>query len=237
MGRQTVSSLAWRIVLLSAAFAAAGSVQAADAKSPYPSMAPLDQYLMTDRQAEISLARSAAPAAVAEHATVLVLAPKGYETAVPGSNGFTCLVERGWMSPPDSPDFWNPKLRGPVCYNPAATRSILPYTIKTTDLALARLSIAQINQRIHALTASKELPMPEPGAMSYMLSKDGNLGDGIGHWHPHLMFHVPITDATSWGANLPGSPVVMDTRQLPSPQTIFFVPVAKWSDGTPAGGY
>ena len=237
MGKQTVRKLAWRILLLSPVFAAAVSAQAEDVKSLYPSMAPLDQYLMTDRQAEIGLARGAAPAAIAEHATVLVLARKGYETAVPGSNGFTCLVERGWMSPPDSPDFWNPKLRGPVCYNPPATRSILPYTIKTTDLALARLSIAQIDQRIRALTASKELPLPEPGAMSYMLSKDGNLGDGIGHWHPHLMFHVPITDAASWGANLPGSPVVMDDRELPSPQTIFFVPVGKWSDGTPADGH
>src|SRR5580658_4303545 len=127
MGRQTVRRLAWRNLLLSTAFAAAGSAQAADVKSPYPSMAPLDQYLMTDQQAEISLARGAAPAAISEHATVLVLARKGYATAVPGNNGFTCLVERGWMSPPDSPDFWNPKLRGPVCYNPPATRSILPY--------------------------------------------------------------------------------------------------------------
>ena len=70
--------------------------------------------------------------------------------------------------------------------------------------------------------------------MSYMMSKDGYLGDGVGHWHPHLMFHIPKTDAASWGANLPGSPVVLDTRQIPEPQTMFMVPVGEWSDGTPA---
>ena len=29
--------------------------------------------------------------------------------------------------------------------------------------------------------------------MSYMMSKAGNLGDSVGHWCPHLMFHVPKT--------------------------------------------
>jgi hypothetical protein len=197
-------------------------------------MAPLDEYLMADRQAEIRLARSAAPPAISDHATVLVLERRGYETATPGSNGFTCLVERSWTSPLDSPDFWNPKLRGPICYNAPATRSILPFIIKATDLALARSSRDQIFQRLKALAANKELPNPESGAMSYMMSKDGYLGDGVGHWHPHLMFHIPKTDAASWGANLPGSPVVLDTRQIPEPQTMFMVAVGEWSDGTPA---
>ena len=179
------------ILLLSCVFTAAGAAQAEDVKSLYPSMAPLDQYLMPDRQAEISLARSAAPPAISDHATVLVLARHGYETAIEGSNGFTCVVERSWMSPFDSSDFWNPKMRGPICYNPPATRSILPFTVKTTELVLSQLSKAQIHARIETIVSKKELPIPEAGAMSYMMSKDGNLGDGVGHWHPHLMFHVP----------------------------------------------
>jgi hypothetical protein len=199
-------------------------------------MAPLDQYLISNRQAEINLARSAAPGAISDHATILVLAPHGYEQAIKGDNGFTCLVERSWMSPFDRPDFWNPKVRGPVCYNAPATRSILPFTIRTTDLALARLSKSQIKEQIQSIVARKELPMPEAGAMSYMMSKDAYLGDGAGHWHPHLMFHVPKTDATSWGANLRHSPVELDTDHVdvPQPQTIFLVPVGNWSDGTPA---
>jgi hypothetical protein len=236
MNSKTVGTIAWRILLLTAAFAAVGAAQADDLKSLYSSMAPLDQYLMPDRQAEIKLAGSAAPAAISDHATVLVLTRHGYETAIEGKNGFTCLVERAWMSPVDSLEYWNPKNRSPICYNPPATRSILPFTIKTTELALARLSKTQIFERIQALVASKEMPMPESGAMSYMMSKGGYLGDTVGHWHPHLMFHIPKTDAASWGANLPRSPVQLDTAhgEVPEPETIFMVPVGNWSDGTPA---
>jgi hypothetical protein len=209
-------------------------VQAQDAKTPYPAMAPIDQYLMTDRNAEIALARSAAPEAISRDATVLVLGRNGYETAIVGKNGFTCLVERSWMSPFDSPDFWNPKLRGPVCYNPAAVRSILPYTFNRTKLVLAGSSKMQMHESIVAAVAKRELPMPEPGAMSYMMAKDGYLGDGVGHWHPHLMFHIPKTDGASWGANLPGSPVVLNDEftDMPEPEVIFLVPVGKWSDGS-----
>jgi hypothetical protein len=205
----------------------------ANGAAPYERMARLGQYLMPDR-AEIALARSAAPAAISEKATILALKPQGYETAVNGTNGFTCLVERGWMSPFDSPDFWNPKLRGPVCYNPAASKSILAYTLRRTKLALAGHSRVQMLDEVRAAVARNELPGPEPGAMSFMMSKDGYLGDAVGHWHSHLMFHVPKAAAASWGANLPGSPVVLDDREVPEPETIFLVPVARWSDGTAA---
>src|SRR3974390_2570689 len=50
---------------------AARPKRAANAKAPYATMAPLDQYLMSDRDAEIALARSAAPPSVAKDATVL----------------------------------------------------------------------------------------------------------------------------------------------------------------------
>lgn len=200
----------------------------------YERMARLDEYLIPDLRAEIALARSAAPAAISDKATLLTLKPQGYETAVNGTNGFTCLVERSWMSPFDSPEFWNPKMRGPVCYNPAASKSILAYTLRRTKLALAGLSKAQMVDEIRAAAARKELPWPEPGAMSFMMSKDGYLGDAQGHWHSHLMFHVPKAAAASWGANLPGSPVVLDDREVPEPETIFLVPVARWSDGTAA---
>ena len=210
--------------------------RAQDAKDPYPAMAPLDQYLMSDRNAEIALAKSSAPDAISRDATVLVLGKNGYETVIEGKNGFTCLVERGWMSPFDSPDFWNPKLRGPVCYNPAAVRSILPYTINRTKLVLAGVSKAQLHESIVAAVAKHELPQPEAGAMSYMMAKDGYLGDGTGHWHPHLMFHIPKVDAATWGVNLPGSPIVYNNQftDMPEPEIIFLVPVGKWSDGTDA---
>jgi hypothetical protein len=212
------------------------AVRAQEVKTKYPAIAPFDQYLMPDRSAEIALARSSAPEAISRDATVLVLGRNGYETAIDGKNGFTCLVERSWMCPFDNPDFWNPKLRGPVCYNPAAVRSVLPYTLNRTKLVLAGASKAQMHESIVAAVAKGELPTPEIGAMSYMMAKDQVLGDSGGHWHPHLMFHIPKTDAATWGANLPGSPVVVDDEHTdaPEPEIIFMVPVGKWSDGTPA---
>ena len=205
-----------------------------NANSPYPSMAPLDQYLMADPSAEIGLARTAAPKSISADATVLVLGRHGYETAVQGNNGFVCIVERAWMSPFDDPEFWNPKNRSPICYNAAAARSVLPYTFKRTELVLAGLTNPQMLDRIKSAVAMRQVPTPEPGAMSYMMSKEQYLNDGVVHWFPHLMFHIPKTDGASWGANLDGSPVVHDPRLVPEPQTIFFVPVGKWSDGTEA---
>jgi len=232
----TAPLLAASMLLLG--FCAVVAADAQGAKSPYPAMAPLDGYLMADRDAEIALAKSAAPPALSNDAEILVLEKDGYHTAIGGKNGFTCVVERGWMSPLDSADFWNPKLRGPVCYNPPAVRSILPYTLLRTKLILGGRTKAQMVETIQAELAGDKLPMPEPGAMSYMLSKNGYLGDEAGHWHPHLMFHVPRMGVASWGANLPGSPVVMDTdhSQGPEPETIFMVPVDHWSDGSPAMG-
>src|SRR5947209_2078489 len=146
--------------------------QAQAAKTAYPSMMPLDQYLMADRNAEIALARSAAPEAISADAKILVLGRHGYETAVEGKNGFVCVVERGWMSPSDAPEFWNPKLRGPICFNPPAARSVLPTTLKRTEMVLAGRTKAEIIEGNKAAFEKGELPSLEPGAMSYMMSKD-----------------------------------------------------------------
>jgi hypothetical protein len=213
------------------ALGAAWQAPAQDAKPSYPAMAPIEQYLIADRSAEIALARSAAPVSVSGNAEVLVLGRHGYETAVKGKNGFVCLVERGWTAGIDFPDFWNPKLHGPLCLNPQAARTYLPLTIKKTELILAGESKAQMSDGIKAAFDKKELPTLEPGAMCYMLSKQGYLGDGNGHWRPHLMFFVPQADAKTWGANLPGSPILA-SESAQDRLTIFMIPVAKWSDGT-----
>jgi Putative zinc-finger len=207
-----------------------------DRSATYPSMASIEQYLMSDRNAEIALARSAAPASISSDAKILVLGWRGYETAVEGKNGFVCMVERSWVLPFNSAEFWNPKVRGPQCFNPAAARSILPLTIKRTDLVLAGLSKAQMIDSIKAGFNNKELPAPEPGAMSYMMARTGYLNDGVGHYVPHLMFYFPLTDKASWGADLPDSPVSLNPqfRDGPEPITEFVIAVDKWSDGTAA---
>jgi hypothetical protein len=224
------------VILIAACALSTHRAEAQGSQAKYARMAPIGKYLMTDRNAEIALARSAAPESISGKATVLVLGKGGYESAVEGKNGFTCLVERSWMSPFDTPEFWNPNIRGPICYNPPAVRSILPYTFYRTKLVLAGNPKDQMLKDIRSAFDGKKLPAPEPGSMSYMLSKGGNLGDAVREWHPHLMFHVPKTDVSSWGANLPGSPVLLNTdfTEVPEPETIFMVPVGYWSDGTPA---
>jgi hypothetical protein len=214
----------------------AGQGYAQEAKATYPRMAPTAQYLMSDQKAEIALARSAAPAGISGDATILVLKEHGYETAAHGKNGFVCLVERSWMGPVDSPEFWNPKMRGPICFNPPAVRSVLPITLKRTDLALAGQSRTQLVASMQNAVRNKQLPALEPGAMSYMMSKDGQLGDAVGHWHPHLMFFSTKSDGTDWGADVPGSPVLLNPQFQGAPESLatFIVRVPTWSDGTPA---
>jgi hypothetical protein len=224
-----------RLVLAMAVALGTAPAWAQGGAAAYATMAPLGQYLMADRDAEIAMARSAAPPSISDDATIMVLGRGGYEIAAKGRNGFVCLVERSWMSPFDFPEFWNPKMRGPVCYNPAAARSILPRTVKRTALALAGRSRPAMLEALKAAVARKELPTPEAGAMSYMMSHQQYLNDAAGSWEPHLMFHVPRMDAASWGANLARSPVMLDTdhTQVPEPETIFMVAADKWSDGTP----
>jgi hypothetical protein len=208
--------------------------QAQNAKESYPTMAPLDQYLMADRNAEIALARSAAPPSIAEDAKVLVLGKHGYETAAEGTNGFVCMVGRTWTDGFDQPEFWNPKNRGPACYNPQAARSVLPIDLMRTNFALAGQSKEEIHESMKAAIAKGELPAVEPGAMIYMLSKQGRLNDSVGHWHPHLMFYVPLGEAKTWGADEPGSPIFVTPRfnGAPEPVTELIIVVSKWSDGT-----
>jgi hypothetical protein len=55
--------------------------------NPYPTMAPVAQYLMP-HAAEIEMARSAGPASISANAEVLVLTKSGYVVAAKGTNGW-----------------------------------------------------------------------------------------------------------------------------------------------------
>lgn len=230
MNAKTIGTIAGVVLLV--VMGAVRPVRAQDSKTPYSKMAALNQYLM-DRGAEIAMARSAAPPSISRDARVLVLGRHGYETAVQGKNGFVCLVERGWTAPTNDPNFWNPKLRGPLCLNPQGAQSYLPITIKKTELILAGETKTQMADGIKAAFDSNRLPKIERGAMCYMLSKQQYLGDQAQRWHPHMMFFIPYTDSVKRGENLPGSPVL--TNPAPMDRlTVLMVLVPKWSDGTPA---
>jgi hypothetical protein len=211
--------------IMIAALGLAGPALAQDAKDPYPRMAPIDQYLM-DRNAEIALATSAAPAAISRDATVLVLGRTGYETAREGKNGFVCAVERSWQAPFDDPGFWNPKTRGAICYNPIAAKSVVPATAKRQQWILAGLTKVQVIDHLKTAFANGELHAPASGSMSYMLAKGAHLNNDTNM--AHLMFYVPLTDAGAFGHDRPFY-VSQDSVNRVS---ILIVPMSKWSDGS-----
>jgi hypothetical protein len=245
MNRKIVKATALGSFALALALGAVRQARAQDTKTPYPSMAPLDQYLIADRNAEIALARTAAPPSISRDATVMVLGSHGYETGVEGKNGFVCIVERAWMNPFDSPEFWNPKNRSPICLNPPAARTVLPLTLMRTKLVLVGTSKDEVKKSIKIALEKKELPALEAGAMSYMMSKDAYLTDAGGHNMAHLMFYTPL--GTVWGANLvdssnnvsspfPGSPLLLapSFKGNPEPIHMFLMETGMWSDGTTA---
>ncbi len=229
MRRNTGEAIGWGNIVLVAVFGAAWPIQAQDTKaqdtkSPYPSMAPIEQYRM-DRDAEIAMARTAAPPSISRDAEILVLGQKNFETAVHGKNGFVCLVGRAFGGPLNNPEFWNPKNRSPICLNPPAARSLMPYAMKETGMALAGASKAQIIDAIRTAVAKKELGAPESGSMSYMMSREAYLTDQGGHNLAHVMFELPRNGVFQ---DDPNFFVSWD----PAPVIEFNVPVGHWSDGT-----
>jgi hypothetical protein len=219
-----VASVALGLVASALPVGAQGTV------APYAVAAPLSEYMMA-KDAEVALARSAAPASISSGAEVLVLGRDGYTTAATGGNGFVCLVERSFAAAVDFPEFWNPKIRGPICVNPEAAKTYLQVVRMEAKLVMAGKSRAEIAAALKMAWEKKELTEPGAGAMSYMMSKQQYLGDDAHAWRPHLMWFAAGDAAKSWGANLEGSPV-MAAPDLGDRMTILMVPVGHWSDGT-----
>lgn len=198
----------------------------------YPRMAPIRQYEAASRAEEIALARSAAPASISDHAQILSLGKHGYETAVAGQNGFVCLVARSWDVGFDNPEFWNPKIRAPECFNAAGARSVLPHYLERTRWVLAGRSVAAMRALATAAAAAGKGMKPDPGSICYMMSRRGYLNDAVaGPWHPHVMTFALGVKPAAWGANLAGSPMAADDTNY-EPVTIFMVIVPAWSDGS-----
>jgi hypothetical protein len=244
MRKNKIGAFLMKCSVLLIGLGTAHQAMAQDVTTPYPKMAPIDQYLMANREAEIALARSAAPDSISHDATILVLGRKGYETAVEGKNGFVCWVGRSWMGPFDWPEFWNPKVRAADCLNPQAARSIVPIVYLRAKMVMAGRSKAETVSALKAAYANKQLPDLESGAMDYMMSKSSYLTDQGGHNMPHLMFYTLVKDGKDWGAGAADSPVMaspywffspkeqLQTKGLP-PILVFLVAATNWSDGTP----
>lgn len=232
MLKKKAKLVAGAILVLVVVLGTLWQAHAQNPQTPYPSMAPLDQYLM-DRDAEIALARSAGPSSISRGAKILVLGRHGYETAVEGKNGFVCMADRGWMLPFNKPDFWNPKVRLPLCMNSPGARFHLPLAFKMVKWALAGMTKEQMSARLKAAYDTKELPLPENGSMCYMMSKEQNFGDKEGSGEDsHLMFWFSQGEHVDWGADADDSPANVH-QYSPQPITEFTISTSKWSDGTP----
>jgi hypothetical protein len=190
--------------------------------SKYP---PLNEYMMTP-EAETALARSAAPEAISGHATIKILTASGYKVATEGDNGFVCLVMRGWAAPTFTPAqlrdlVYYAKLRAPICFNPVASRTVLPLQELRARLGMEGRTPDQIAEAVQAAYAKGELPKMEMVAFAYMFSADQDLGPGVGHWHPHMMVYTPYYENSMLGGNQPGAlPIVGDDAGTPFAVTV-----------------
>lgn len=222
-----------------------GVLPVAAQANPYPQMAAPGEYLM-DRDAEVRLARTAAPDSISRAATVLVLGRQGYERAVEGTNGFVCMVGRGWMAGFDWPEYWNPKVRAPDCMNRQAARFVVPVALLRSRMVMAGRPTEEILSALKGAFASGQIPAPEPGAMDFMMSPEAYLTDQGAHNVSHLMFHATGLEAGAWGAGVAGSPVMAAPYWFYQPGEpsrmdglpdvmVFLVAVPDWADGTPAG--
>jgi hypothetical protein len=220
---------------LALACPAAAFAQVPSPDPDYPSVAPVEKYLMPNSAAEIALARTAAPPSVSADATILVLTKTGYVTAVNGTNGWTCLVGRAFAGGLDDPELWSWRNRSPLCLNPPAVKSVLPYYMARTQWALAGATREEMARKAQAGYASHQFTDPLPGSFSFMLSKQAYLNDDVkGPWHPHVMLFIAKDQMDTWAAGFDGSPILApppNTMRAYEPITID-IPVRRWSDGS-----
>jgi hypothetical protein len=194
--------------------------------SKYP---PLSEYMMS-RDAEIALAKSAAPDYVSDHATIKVFTASGFQTVHEGDNGFVCMVMRGFTGAPTyTPvqvrDYINydAKTRAPICLDPLAARTVLPYYEVRTKLGLEGKTAEQIAEYVRAAYTKGEIPKRPGVCFAYMWSADQVLGP-TGHWHPHIMVYLPGYE-TLLGTKHPQAPLPSIGDDEGTPFAVGVIPV------------
>src|SRR5579862_2640132 len=134
---------------------------------------------------EIALARSAAPPAISDSATIYVLRRGGFHKVVDGSNHYTCLVNRD-----------HPNSLYPGCFDEEAARTVLQVEMFLQTLREQGVAESELESRVAAGLASGALARPRRPAVHYMMSPRQRIyssptGRLVGAWHPHIMIHLP----------------------------------------------
>ena len=205
---------------------AAASANAGAQRSKYP---PVERYLMP-RDAEITLARTAAPSSISAHATVKVLTRNGFVVAQEGDNGNVCMVMRGFSAPTYTPAqfrdlVYDPAIHAPICFTAPAAKTALPFYEMRTALALAGKDPEQIAAALKTAYATGVLPHRDAATFAYMWSAHQHLGSGIDAWHPHMMIFAPNYENAMVGGNAFGSPLPQVSDDAGTPFTVVVVPV------------
>jgi hypothetical protein len=147
---------------------------------------------LLQRDWEIALARSAAPASVSDSATVYVLGRDGYEVAVRGSNGIACYVSRSW-----------PASLEPHCHDGEGAATILPMEMRRVELLHRGTAPGAVERDIADGLANGRYRLPRRPAMSWMMSSAqrliGDDGRPAGAWKPHLMIYFPYLTGSELG--------------------------------------
>jgi hypothetical protein len=151
------------------------------------------------REREIALARTAAPPAVSRDASIMVLTARGFEVAVKGTSGVTCVVNRS-----------HPASLEPHCFDAEGSATVLPMELRRTELLREGKSAEAIDREIAAGLLGGKYRLPRRPAMSYMMSSEQVLyddeGKHVGKWKPHLMIYYPhLTSADLGLAGLPST--------------------------------
>lgn len=197
--------------LVAAAAAGAAAVLAlarpgpAQEPAPFTDLPPGDPgpRELLDREFEIALARSAAPASVSAGATVLALERDGYVVAEEGTTDVTCFVSRDWEESLE-----------PLCFDAEGSRTILKIQLRRAELRQRGLSPAEIEADIADGLRTGRLRLPTRPAVGYMMSSEQVLiapdGRNVGAWRPHVMIYYPYLEGSDLGLpDSPSLPVVM----------------------------
>jgi hypothetical protein len=207
-------------------FAALSGAMLRAQEHKYP---PIGEYLMA-ADAETALAKSAAQPNVSDRATIKLLTSSGYQVAHEGTNGFVCMVLRGFAAPTYTPPqlrdlVYDSALRAPICFDPSAAKTVMPFYELRTKLGMEGKAPEQIAAGLQAAYAKGELPKRNEVSFAYMWSADQNLGGGVGHWHPHMMVFSPYYENSMLGDNPFGVPLPLVTDDAGTPFAVVVIPV------------
>jgi hypothetical protein len=152
----------------------------------------------TPREIQVRLARSAAPKEVSESADIYVLTRSGYERAIKGSNGFSCLIER------ERPDTLEPDAEG--------TRTTFKVRLFVEKQRAAGMSEEEIERAAKDGYKSGKFQPPSKPGIVYMLSEHNHVLNpetkSVIHFPGHLMFYAPYATEKTIGSG-EGAPYIV----------------------------